>query len=266
MDISPQRASLLSDIFDQGVESHTQIPVILIESPQAKIDKITLKWLEDSIESIGLLSPIGVRRINTNNPNSLHKYRIIYGAHRHAAWLNKFNTGEKERWENIPVFIYPDNINDETAKAYDAEENLARRLLTPQEKEEKTKARLTLAEALRLTRKAAVEETGKTIKQIAQEQGVSTKTIQRDRKEVGIEQKRLSVVEIQNLAAEAYKDGVRGSDAFEKYIRNKKLKCASIDLREGWKAFWKHLRNTNCITNSFTNSFTNYQFDNYPIN
>jgi len=115
------------------------------------LDPAKVKEIQDSIEKLGLLQPIGIRE-DKNNPTVHH---VIFGAHRFKAWQNKWNSAkvgdddkEKGRWQQIMVLRFPSRMTDEQAKLAELDENLARNELSTPERKKLVGERMKLAKKL----------------------------------------------------------------------------------------------------------------------
>lgn len=152
-------ASLMGRWYNELKAKVQQLMPETIHLPEDRaraINKDRIAKLEKSIEKIGLIQPIGVRRMKEGENTS---YTLVFGAHRFQAWVNKLNADkaidnhEKSRWTLIPCVVLPSEITPEMQELLEYEENVNREGLTEEEQYRFT------AKVLKLFEKLSAEKT-----------------------------------------------------------------------------------------------------------
>ena len=104
-----------------------------------QLNERTVAEIEELIEQVGLLQPIGVK---SGAPGPSGGTTLIFGAHRYEAWRRRLAeaeaSGERdeiERWQMIPVVLYPADMPDSLGEAVEIMENLLRQDLSREERQ-----------------------------------------------------------------------------------------------------------------------------------
>ncbi|HEY9348950.1 MAG TPA: ParB N-terminal domain-containing protein [Inquilinus sp.] len=182
---TPSTSVMTTRVYDiaarNRVDKFSLLSIELIELPENRLRPVDPEFvasLKADIAQFGLLQPIGVQRL-TKESEHPGRFRVIFGAHRFMAYhlgyeetvaelmairagrpvetLSTEEHAEERRrmwpWTEIACVIFPPGMAADALELREIEENLLRRELDPQEKQE-FRARYT-ALIKRSSRKAA---------------------------------------------------------------------------------------------------------------